>query len=493
MCTNDPFRLDLNTVIAASPMMGHRLEDRSAIREKQDLGLVSRWGEISTIALQDASQQDRFVVAPLDVLVSRPEGRPQFHIIEMNGTGIGGITNMPAHELATVVESLRRAARSAGREGAVLLLAISGKESAESPRLNKLLHEKLIFAEAMADGLRDRFGAAELVTLSGLNGKTQTMTDGTATVVIGYIKELLDACEVDAEGRVTLHGRDVAGAVNDRFCLNLEDYHGIKLDPEHFTAINGTYVAGADKGAAYSLLDEYLAHHHSESFPPRVHHVLAHDREELIDVVLGWLKLGRRTVIKPRGTGIGHGIEFFLDPHESAEEVIAKIDESLRTTEEYYGLESGALPYTVCEFVDTAVIEQPEHRLNGHKFELRVVVYRDGMALKACPTIAKVAAEAFDEGSANRSNLINNITNSAVTRQSDGTEFMLPLCNEETLELLGLTVADLDELCRVATSFVKLAVQEIDVMEERMNAGCLRDWPEVGERPAAQRPLARAA
>ena len=297
MSTNDPFQLSFETVVAASPMLGHRLENRSSIRTRQDTTLLERWQEASTLPLRSAAQQDAFVVAPLDVLVSREQGKAQFHIIELNGTGIGGVSNMPESVVAAVAASLRRVARSCWEPDSVLLLPVSGKECEESPRLNKLIHEKLIFAEAMQAGLADVGGDADIVTLAGLDSGNQGFREGVSTVVIGYIKDFLDACEVTLDGVVTLHGRRVVGAVNDRFCLNL----------------------------------------------------------------------------------------------------------------------------------------------------------------------------------------ISNITNSAVTTKTDGTEFMLPLCCEESLQVLGITTEELEELCRVATQYVRHAIDEIPRMESRMDAGHQADWSDLPE------------
>jgi hypothetical protein len=112
---------------------------------------------------------------------------------------------------------------------------------------------------------------------------------------------------------------------------------------------------------------------------------------------------------------------------------------------------------------------------------LRIVVYRDGLSLKACPGIAKVAGERFDADNACRENLINNITNSAVTKQADGTDYMLPLCRKETLELLGITVEEMEELCRVATRYVRHAIDEAPRMESRMSGDRSTDWTELPE------------
>jgi hypothetical protein len=175
------------------------------------------------------------------------------------------------------------------------------------------------------------------------------------------------------------------------------------------------------------------------------------------------------------------GCEFFLDRNESAASVARRVDESIRITEEYYSAVGGAFPYTVCEFIDSAVIEEDGHRLDGHKYELRVVVYRDGLSLKACPTIAKVASQRFDAANASRENLINNITNSSVTKKTDGTEYMLPLCCEQTLELLGISVIEMEELCRVATQYVRHVIDEIPNMHARMDGSLQADWSELPE------------
>ncbi len=480
MSMTDPFQLNFETVVAASPMLGHKLENRASIRQRQDLKLVEQLQEASTLPLRSADQQTSFVVAPLDVLVSRDAGKVKFHIIELNGTGIGGVSNMPSHVVASVAESLRRSARSCWEPDSVLLLPVSGKECNESPRLNKLIHEKLIFAEAMQAGLAAAGGGeADILTLQGLQAGTQGYRAGASTVVIGYIKDFLDACEIGDDGCVYLFGRCVTGAVNDRFCLNLISKFKDEIDLTRFTAINGTYIAGGDKGAAYSLLDEHLVHQPSDSFPARVNHAHAFERKQLVSTVLRWLRLGRRPVIKPHGTGIGHGIEFFLDRDESAASVVRRVNESIQITEEYYAAVGGAFPYTVCEFIDSAVVQEDGHRLDGHKYELRVVVYRDGLSLKACPTIAKVANQRFDAESACRANLINNITHSSVTQKTDGTEYMLPLCCEETLELLGISISELEELCRVATQYVRHAIDEIPRMEARMDGSQPTDWTEL--------------
>jgi len=159
-------------------------------------------------------------------------------------------------------------------------------------------------------------------------------------------------------------------------------------------------------------------------------------------------------VIKPQGTGLGHGLEFFLDPDEPVESIVGKVDHSIRVTEHYYGLVGGAFPYTVCEFADTCTVDRPGHELHGHKYEVRVVVYRDGSRLRAFPSIAKVSSHGYDADRPAKLSLLNNITMSAEAKKREGTDFMLPLSNRETLGLLGIDPDVLAELCGYCAGYI---------------------------------------
>src|SRR5437868_981257 len=107
----DPLTLSLDTLIAVSPMLGHKLEDRACVRRKQDPALLRTTQAVSTTPLSNPAQQALFLVAPLDLLVTEAGGRKRFHITETNGTGIGGLTNMPADVIRTVLSGLTEMAR----------------------------------------------------------------------------------------------------------------------------------------------------------------------------------------------------------------------------------------------------------------------------------------------------------------------------------------------------------------------------------------------
>jgi hypothetical protein len=280
------------------------------------------------------------------------------------------------------------------------------------------------------------------------------LVPGQPAIVLGDMKDFLLHLSKDESGRLFLFGRQVHAAINDRFCMNVMHELGA-LDLDEFLPMNRCFLAGADKGVAYNLLNDFLASSPHSCMAAHVESVRVANRTELIATVLDWVRVGRKAVIKPQGTGLGHGIEFFLDRTEPEESIVRRIDESVKVTEQQYHLTGGAFPYTVCEFLDTCTIQQPGHPLAGHKYELRIVVYRDGMHLKAFPSAVKVASEAYDPQHPARLSLINNISTSAQATQKPGTEFLLPLADRDTLELLGISIEEMLELCETTTRFIR--------------------------------------
>lgn len=458
----NPFQISLDTLIGAAPLLGHALEDRAAIRQAQDWHLGRRLRKASSVPLRSASQRKLFAVAPLDLLVTEEDGRKTFHPIEVNGTGIGGLTNLPGNAVSAVLESFYQTARDMPGESPVILVASSGKEKTDAPRLNKLIHEKILYAEALKRGFDYSGRPATVHALNHLAGQPASFNTGRPAIVLGYMKEFLEHLRLDGNGRLSLFGRPVNAAVNDRFCLNVVHHFKHQIDLGQWWTMNRGFLAGADKGVAYSLLNDFLQEQPQACFPGRVHFCRVFDRDELIATVLDWLRQGRKAVIKPQGTGLGHGIRFFLSANENAAAITTRIDESLRETEEYYGLAGGAFPYTVCEYLDTCAIRKERHPLRGHKFEIRVVVYRDGDSLQAFPSIAKIASEPYDGTAPAHLSLINNITTSSQVKKTEGVEFMMPLSRRETLDLLGIGVGELESVCAGATRFVRYLLDQVE-------------------------------
>ena len=459
-------KLSLETVIAASPMLGHKLEDRSRVRHGQDAALVHAFQQSSALPLSNAKQKELFLVAPFDILVECIDDEKRFHIIETNGTGIGGLTNLPTSVIGTVLQNLTEVAVGLPGSSPLVLVAVSGMESGKNPRHNHLLHEKLLYVEALKRGLQPR-GRVRLLTMTHLAEEPDLLATDEPTVVLGYIKEFLNHLECAADGRLSLLGRTVTAAVNDRFCLNVVSRFGGLVDLTRFITINRCFATGADKGLAYALLHEYAKANPCPHMPGQILFTRAESRAALIGSVVDWIRKGRRVVIKPQGTGLGHGLEFFLDREESLDIILGKIDHSIRVTEHYYGCVGGAFPYTLCEFFDTCTIDAPGHALQGHKYEVRVVVYRDGTNLKAVPSIAKISSQGYDADKVTRLSLINNITTSAEAKKREGTDFMLPLANHETLDLLRIKPAQMEALCGYCTGFMRHILDQLQKQPKR--------------------------
>jgi hypothetical protein len=463
----NPFQVSLETLIGTSPLLGHALEARTGVREAQEPSIVRAVQQVSTVPLGHFSQQNLFTVAPLDILVERVDGRAQFHIIELNGTGIGGLTNLSGAAVSAILDGFARFAETMTARDPVVLVASSGLEAAQSPRKNRLIHEKILYAEALCRGFAGRGQSAAVTTMPQVAADEKMPEGGRPIIVLGYMKEFLQHLHTDRQGRLLLLGQPVAALINDRFALNVVQQFGEALDLNRLLILNRSFWAGADKSVAYDLLNDYLDHKPNPISRP-AHFSRADNRDQLIDTVLRWARQGNRALIKPQGTGLGHGIEFFLSPTESAESITARIDASLQLTEQYYGITGGALPYTVCGFIDTCTIQRPGHALHGRKYELRIVVYRDGLMLRAFPSIAKVASEVYCPDHPTQRSLINNITNSVAVTHSPGTEHMLPLASRQTLELLGLSVEDLRQVSALATGYVRYVLDQVQTAPARL-------------------------
>lgn len=465
----NPLSVSMETLIAVSPLLGHKLEDRASVREAQDPVILREVQSKSTVALRSPSQAPLFLVAPLDILVVEADGRKQFYVTEVNGTGIGGLTNLSKDAIGVVLQGLSQMAEEMPERNPLVLVGISGQESSRNPRQNHTIHEKVLYAEALKYGFEGRGQEATVLAMSQHAEARDALPNDKPAVLLGYMKEFLEHLALDPGGRLELFGRPVTAAVNDRFCLNVISRFGNQVDLNHFATMNRCFLPGADKGVAYGLLNDYMRKvSPGEAFPERVEFSRVSSRIDLIATVMDWVHAGRRAVIKAQGTGLGHGIEFFLDRDEARAEIISKIDHSIRVTEHYYGLVGGAFPYTVCEFVDTCKIARKKHAFFGHKYELRVVVYRDGASLKAFPSIIKVSSTSYDEEKQDRQSLLNNISTAAEKTRTEGTEHMLPLCNHETLALIGMTPEQLVELSVFCTGYVRFILDQVEDDPQRL-------------------------
>ena len=454
--------IDLRTLIGLAPMLGHRLDDRQAVARRQASVLALRFVQESERPLPAGTRIRDFFVAPLDILPYRREGRLQFQLLELNGTGIGGITNMPGSLVEDILELIAEIGTLCDGAAPLVVVASSGREVAADIKPSRLLHEKLLFVDRIAGALERQFGDCEILSLDQLTANGGWQDGSRPAVLLGYSRELVEHSDVGG-GVPRLYGRDIAAAVNDRFLYNLQTAHGA-LNSRAFLAANGCYAAGADKAEAYRHVNSFGARNGFDGISDPIRFDVCHDAESLLETVLARLSRGEQLVMKPSGTGHGDGIEFFFGG-EDKDLVASRISRSIGVVGERYGRGAG-YPYTVTEYLDAEVIRRPDHALRGSKFELRVVVYRKGRMLHAIPSIAKVAPEKWDPAHPTRGALINNVSASIRGGKTSGADHVLPLCRRETLQTLGLDENVLLELCRWATAYVAHVLAETSAQLE---------------------------
>jgi hypothetical protein len=460
--SSDGLSIRLPTLIGLSPMLGHRLDDRNTIAKSQDCFLAMRLVRESGYPLPERVRPQDFFVAPLDILPYRHEGRLQFQLLELNGTGIGGVTNMPEPLVLDILDTIAEIGNLSNGSAPLIVVASSGRELAENLKPSHLLHEKFLFVDQIAAALERRFGDCEILCLDQLVARGGWNDPSRPAVLLGYSRELVQQSCV-CEGVPRLYGRDASAVVNDRFLFNLRAARGA-LDSRAFLAANSCYAVGADKAEAYRHVNSFVAENflfsrdRSKGMESFIRYDVCDDYDSLLQKVLSRLSRGERLVIKPSGTGHGDGIEFFLC-NENKDVVADRIGGSIATVAERYGCGAG-FPYTVAEYLDAEVIRDERHPLRGRKFELRVVVYRKGRMLHAVPSIAKVAPEKWDPAHPTRGALINNISAAVRSGKTAGASQALPLCQAETMQALGLDEGILSEICCWASSYVAHVLAE---------------------------------
>lgn len=441
--------VSLATLLPTAPLLGQPLEDRSPIRDAQDLGLLDAWDRASRLRLDLTERARGFYFGAFDVLVDAREGRRHFWPIELNGTGTIGITSLPTPLLRALLDAFGGVSERLSGDAPVVLLTHADDRSTPAAGANRHTHERLLLADALRAGLMHRYGAASVVLLSTL-AESRRWGASAPVVVLGTIEQF--EREVEArDGSLWLFQRPVSALCNDRLCASLFDRHA--LDPGRVVAVNGLYELGSDKGRAYEVFNAHLARGAYARLTPAVPYQRLTSTASLVAAIEASLAAHTPVVMKPRGGGRGTGIEFFLRP-EPRGDLVARVQRSVDATATHYRRAGGAFPYTLTPFVDCCAVDAPGHRFDGHKYELRVIVYREGSTLHACPSIVKVASQRYDASRPERAMLLNNISASTNRLGTSGAQHMLPLASRETLSLLGLDEDDIAELCRFCVGAV---------------------------------------
>ena len=299
-------------------------------------------------------------------------------------------------------------------------------------------------------------------------------------IVVGYTSQLAKAITIGADGTPYLNGRKVSVINNDRLVLNINSLNasqGRKLDTGKFTSSNKSYLPAASKGHAYAFANQYNQRPDiAAQFPQFSREIVneqAHSVQEIHEKVLALLEQGKRVIIKPHGTGHGVGIRAFDTPERKAPaKILAEIEESLAQVKGTYG-DRGGLPYTISEYLTAARIDKPGHPLHTMKYELRIPVFADvtdpeNRTLKATHgAIIKIdSGSALKDGeSGDFSKSFASVSAQVLATGLSADNFMKPLADPETLDLLGLTEKDIGPLLKWASGYVAHTLENIDQAE----------------------------
>lgn len=444
-------RLSVPTLVQTSALFTAALEDRAHVRDAQELGLLPP-------AILDPAASGGIPIAPenrhtfyygcVDFMPYTHAGQTAFAMLELNGTGMGGLTNLPEPVQAAILGELGHAAWALpGADPAPWVLCPLSR-----PTNRGLIHERVLAGQALAEGLARRFGAARLALCARLDDADP----GAPAVILGFPDELRDQLAT-RDGRLTLAGRPIHGVMRDQFCQHIRDDLGDALQPDSFHAINEIYRVSASKVATYEHYNAFLAAQPRDLPAGPIEFTSAWSRDELVARVRDARAQGRGTVIKPHASGAAKGIEFFF-PNSDESAVLPKLDASIAEARERTARAQGpdvprqVFPYAICTFIDGLTVRDSTHKFAGHRHELRIVVYRHRDRIRSFPALCKVSGQRLDRERPDRRALLNTASVSAgATGQRN--DHLLPLCNAGTLAALGIEPTTLAQLCDLAARF----------------------------------------
>ncbi|MEB0138309.1 MULTISPECIES: hypothetical protein [unclassified Undibacterium] len=276
-------------------------DNQMDVGKRQNQELAWEFEQKSTVTCNQGSTAGDCVCLPPDVLVYKVKKGNAFELAyncpELNGTGFGGIRNLPPDQLATIMDSYAVAAAEIKQtckengEQVLLLIANSGREAARRvdgayaiTDNSKMIWEKAFIADrcaeqfgsllrpCYADSL-DKFTRSYLAQIDAAEAqfqagcinhnqlqKARKQAHDAATInmetyayqalaLLGYSRDVSECCNID-NGRPYLFGRPVNGLINDRAALNLSKTEGKVLDYTKFALINVSVDEGVNKFAA---------------------------------------------------------------------------------------------------------------------------------------------------------------------------------------------------------------------------------------------------
>jgi hypothetical protein len=290
-------------------------DDMSKVGRSQDENMALDIQVASQFPMPAGAHTNDCVVLPPDVMAYWVRHGDQKKLLytcpEINGTGFGGIANIPPKQFAIVMKTYAKVAQDIKQtceekgQAPLMIVANSGREGAvrEDGHYPVKSNSKMIWEKAhIADICAKSFGTEEapcfpdsldnlihayyqeIDRAASAHGadtpafeaaKKQAHANATETmktlqdkplVLLGYSRDLAECAEV-VDGRAYLFGREINGIVNDRAVENLNMTQNKKVDFRKMALVNSTVDEGVNKFAAALARAEFSNSDEARALP----------------------------------------------------------------------------------------------------------------------------------------------------------------------------------------------------------------------------------
>jgi len=313
-------------------------------------------------------------------------------------------------------------------------------------------------------------------------------------VLLGYTRDIVESCNI-VNGQPYLFGRRINGIINDRTAFSLSKAENKKLNYKKVHIMNVNFEEGSDKYAIALAREKFHASTESKLLP-----TLARDRGFVYDVcgldksynfqsneedlasiselndndlaayrmryfrgiteqdgINGIMKalddfknLGLKPLYKPSGTGQSKGIIAYKTG-ESNEDFKRRFCENINKLKKEYGKGPG-YPYFVMPTLSLA------RTIQGEVYDLRFSIYRKinctgNSTIHTIPLILKKSYEKLTDKSMENDFIPTNVNFSIIKTGRPGTDFIVPLCREDSLKQAKLTKDQVKSMCLYFSAF----------------------------------------
>ncbi|KAL5241573.1 hypothetical protein ACI65C_008983 [Semiaphis heraclei] len=305
--------------------------------------------------------------------------------------------------------------------------------------------------------------------------------DNKPMVLLGYTRDIVECCKIEHD-LPYLFGRRINGIVNDRTAFSLSKIENKEINYKKVHIMNVNFEEGADKFSTALAREQFHSSTEAKLLP-----TIARDRgfiydpcgldklynfqsnEEDLDLISdmnnndlaafrmryfrgitekdginGIMKalddfknLGMKPLFKPSGTGESKGIIAYKTG-ESNEDFKQRFCENINNIKKEYGKGAG-YPYMVMPILSLA------KTIKGELYDLRFVIYKKfnclgNSTIHTIPLLLRKGPENIaEECMENNDFFPTNLIISVLKTGRPGTDFVVPLCREDSIKQANLT------------------------------------------------------